>query len=192
MPGPIHLLDEGGHGGAFSAANGTSDQDQPVLVLGQQLELGGQAQFVHAPHLGLDDAENDLIAQTLSDDAGPETPSRIGIGEINVSPRGQYFFLVLVEKTHGQPFCIGGSKVVGVEPNRFKSSKTTPDWRHVNREMDVGGIGFRPRVKVHVHVGQGMDRLGTFGHHFDFGCDFRGVGHGRQNLTFGTVLETQK
>ena len=42
------------------------------MVLGEQLELLGQAQFIHGADLGVDDAEDEIEAQAMADDAGAE------------------------------------------------------------------------------------------------------------------------
>ena len=47
----IHLLDQGGERGRLAAADRTGDEDQPVLVTRQQLQVLGQTEFIHRPHL---------------------------------------------------------------------------------------------------------------------------------------------
>ena len=52
VPGAVHFFHQGGERGGFAAAHRAGDEDEAVMVLREQLQLGGQAQFVHGAHLG--------------------------------------------------------------------------------------------------------------------------------------------
>ncbi len=48
------------------------DKHQAVVVLGEELELGRQAQLVHRLHRAVDDTESEVVAEALPNDAGAE------------------------------------------------------------------------------------------------------------------------
>ena len=66
----VDLLHHRGERGRFAAADRAGDQHQAVVILGEDLELLGQAEFVHRAHLGVDDAEDGVVALALPDDVG--------------------------------------------------------------------------------------------------------------------------
>ena len=101
-PLDVHLLDQRRERGRFAAAHGTGHEDEAVLVTGQQFQAFGQTQFVHCPHLGVDDPENEIDPEPLSHDAGPEPAGRIRVGEVRVAALVELDLLRAGQETLGQ------------------------------------------------------------------------------------------
>ena len=87
-PLQVHLLDERGQRGRFSAADRTGDEDQAILIARQQLQCSGKPELVHRSHSRVDDAENQIDAQPLPHHAGPKTPELIRVGEVRIAALG--------------------------------------------------------------------------------------------------------
>jgi len=66
----VEFLDHRGQRGRFAAADRTGKKHQAVVILGQDLERLGQAEFFHRAHGGVDDAENGVMPLALPNDIG--------------------------------------------------------------------------------------------------------------------------
>ena len=84
-------------------ADRAGDEDEAVVILGEQLQALRQAEFIHRPQLGVDDAEDDVDAEPLPHDAGAEAAEGSGVGKIDVAALGEKLLLRVVEKAHGEP-----------------------------------------------------------------------------------------
>ena len=107
VPGAVDLLDQRGQRGGLARADGAGDEDEAVVVLGEELELLGQAELVHGADLGVDDAEDEVDAQPVPDNAGAVTASLIGVGEIDVAPLFELLLLHLGEERPHQALGVG-------------------------------------------------------------------------------------
>ncbi len=101
-PLDVYLLDQRSERGRFAAANGTGDENQAVLIAGQQLQCFRQAELVHGPHFCVDDAEDEIRPKTLPDDTGTETAEAICVGKIGVPARGELCPLRVGEEAVGE------------------------------------------------------------------------------------------
>ena len=73
-PLDVYLLDERGQSGRFAAADRAGDEDESVMEAREQLEALGQAEFIHRPHPGADDAKDEVDPEPLPNDTGAKTP----------------------------------------------------------------------------------------------------------------------
>ncbi len=60
VPLQVDFLDHGSQRRRFAAADGTGDEHETVVILGQLLEARRQPDLVHRPQLRRDDPENDV------------------------------------------------------------------------------------------------------------------------------------
>ena len=150
------------------------------MILGEQLELRGQAQFVHRLDRTVDDAEGDVVAEPLPDHAGAETPEFVGIGEVHIAALRHDALLVVREKPHGQPLGVRRAQDGRLQPDGLKVAEPPPDRAGVDGEMDVGGSGFLADRQILVNVIEGA--------HLILGNDLDGEGGSGRFRTHREVM----
>ena len=153
----VHFLHERSQRGAFAAADRSSDQHESVLVLREHLELRRQPELVHGPHIRLDNAENEIVAQTVPHHARAVAPAFIRVGEIHVTAVREQLFLRIVEESHGEALGVGGAEFVRLQPDRLQRSKAPPSRRDIDAQMDVRGARLFSNGEVLVDVRQRVD-----------------------------------
>src|SRR4051812_29804557 len=81
----VYLLDQRRERGGLSASDRAGDENQPVLITRQQLQVFGQTQLVHRLDARVDDPEYDIDTEPLPNYTRPKPAVLIGIGKIRVS-----------------------------------------------------------------------------------------------------------
>ena len=137
VAGAVHFFDQRGKGRALAAANRAGNQNEPVLVLGQHFELRRQTEFVHRPHVGLDDPENKVVAETVAHHAGAVTTRLVGVGKVNVTALLEEFLLRVIKKAHGESLGVGGREFIRLQPDRLKGTEAPPGRLEVDAEVDI-------------------------------------------------------
>ena len=171
LPLEVHLFDQRGQRRGFAAADGSGDENQTILVTGQQLQALGQPELVHRPHLCIDDAEDEIDPETLPNDAGAKSAERVRVGKIRVAPFVELDLLAVGQEALGQGGGFIARQLFGVRPNRLKDSVQPPDRRRVHAKMNVRSAALLPEGEIFIDV----PRLAV---PVCAGC-FRGVfGHG--------------
>ena len=80
----IDLLDQSGQRRRFSTPDRSRDEDQPVLITRQQFQMLGQTELIHGANTCVDDSENNVGTETLSDYTGAISSLGVSIGKIGV------------------------------------------------------------------------------------------------------------
>ena len=153
----VHLLDQRGKRRALAAADRTRDQNQPVLELGEKLELRRKPKLIHRPHIGLDDAEDQIVTQPVPHHACAVAAVFVGIGKVHITPLLEQFFLGFIEKTQGQALGVRRSELVRLQPDRLERPEAAPRRPQVDAQMDVRCAGLLADGQVLVHMVQHMD-----------------------------------
>ena len=157
MTRAVHFLHERGQRRALATADRSGDQHESVLVLREHLELRRQPELVHGPHIRLDNAENEIVAQTVPHHARAVAPAFIRVGEIYVTAVREQLSLRIVEESHGKALGVGGAQFVRLQPDRLQCSKAPPSRRDVDAQMDVRGARLFSNGEVLVDVRQRVD-----------------------------------
>src|SRR6266403_2933451 len=97
-----------------------------------------QPELVHRLYPSVDDAKNEISAQTLSHNAGSKPAEIVRIGEIGVPAFFQLRFLKVRKETIGQRCGVLGAKQRYTLPDRLESAIQPPDRRSVYSQMHVG------------------------------------------------------
>ena len=114
----------------------------------QELKRLRQAEVVHRPDAGVDDAENEIGPETLSDDAGPEAAELRRISEIDVAAFVELRALKFIQETSGERGGIFRRERRHVRPDRLKGAVQSPKRRGVDPEMHIGRAPFLPDREV--------------------------------------------
>ena len=136
-PLDIHLLDQRRQRGRFSAADRAGHEDEPVLITREQFQMLGQPELVHRPHLGVDDAEDEIDSEPLAHDAGAKATEIIRVGEIGIAALVQLRFLHVGKKTFRQRERVFGGESRRIRPDRLQRSMQSPNRRRVHAEMNI-------------------------------------------------------
>ena len=137
-PGQIDFLDQRSQRRALAAAHRAGHQYQAVVILGEQLKLRRQAKLGHGPHLAIDDAKSEIVAEALLHDAGAEAAKRIRIGEIHVAAVSNRLPLGIRQKTCGEPLGVRRRQDGRLKPDRLERPKPSPGRARAHSEMNVG------------------------------------------------------
>ncbi len=182
----VHFLNHGGKRRRLAAADRTGDEHQTVVILGQDLQLLGQAEFVHRPHLGIDDAENGVVSLALANDVGAETgqPGHL-VAEIDAVILFQRLKLHRVEKGADQRLGVGGCQDHAIMVEGLKRAVTAHQRRRADSHMDVGSA----RVEAEAQQLDDAEAVGEVGllRHLDLGLAIIRIGRGSQ-FRLGTGL----
>ena len=97
------------------------------MVLGEGFKGFGHPElFECADAAGVDDAENDIEAESLADDGGAE-PTEVGlVGEVDIAPVSEGFDLVGVEEGADERFGVGCGEGFGVGQHRLDVPEAAP------------------------------------------------------------------
>lgn len=155
----IDLIDECRQRRAFSASDRAGYKNEAVLVLGQQLELRREAQFIHRPDPAIDDSEDEVVAQPLPNHAGSESAERGRVGKINIAAIHELGFLFVIEEPHGEALGVLVGQDRCLLPDGLQEPEATPDWNGIDAEMDIGGIGFLADHQILIDVVERVDFL---------------------------------
>ncbi len=118
----------------------------------KQLEALGQPEFIHGPHLGADDAKDDLDPKSLPNDTGAKSSGLRGIGKIDVSPLGELRPLRFAEETSRKRGSVGRGQLWQIGPDRLENTMESPDRLCVDPKMNVGGAAFLSEREISVDV----------------------------------------
>ena len=157
VAGAVDLVDERGERGALAAAHRTGHKHEAVVEFREELELIRQAELLHAADGIADDAENEVIARALADDAGAEPADPGGIGEIDIAARGELLLLRLGQKSHREIFRILWRQRYGLLPDWFENAEPAPDRLGVHAQVDVRGARFLGDGQILVHMVESGD-----------------------------------
>ena len=157
VPLEVYLLDERGEGGRFAAADRAGDEDEAVVITGEQLEALRQTQLIHRAHVGADDAENEIDPEPLPNDAGAKAPEVGGIGEIDVAALVQLRHLRLGQETGGERGGIFRGQFRRVRPDRLEISVQAPERRGIDSEVNVGSADFLAEGQILIDMRDGAE-----------------------------------
>ncbi len=191
MPGSVDLLHQSGQRGALARADRSGDQDETVLVLGEELELLWEAELVHRANPAADDTEGEIVPEALPDHAGAESTKTVGVGKIHVAALGHDLFLGLGQETHGQPLGIRGGQYGCLLPDRLELAETPPDRLGVHAQVNIRCVRFLADRQVLVNVIEGANFIVPH----DFNVRGRRVcwgGHLRNNAYTGPRKKQKK
>lgn len=156
----IHLFDQGRERCRFSTTHRARHQNQSILVARQQFQMLGQSELVHRPHLRVDDAKDEIDAQSLTDDARAITAGRIRVGKIGVTAVIQLRLLRVREKAFGQGKRLFGCETLSVRPDRLERSMQSPDRGGIYSEMHIRCAGSLAERKIFIDVRERVRGLG--------------------------------
>ena len=122
--------------------------------MGERLEGAREAELVEGADFGVDDPEGHVVAETLTDDGGPESAKIGGVSEIDVAAFVEAIVEFGCQEAIDKVFAVGSGEFFGVFPNRLEDTKASPGWLAVGREVDIGTVVFLANFKVLVDVAE--------------------------------------
>ncbi len=144
----VDFLDHGGKGGRFAAPDRPGHKHQAVVILGEDLELLGQPEFVHGADLGVDDAENGIETLALLDDTGAEAgEARHIVTEVKALVFFQHLQLHGVEKAVDQRLRVGRCKQGRVVVEGLKGAVTAHQGRRTDAHVNVGSTRLKTETQ---------------------------------------------
>lgn len=124
----------------FSRANGTSDEDESVVVAGERQDVfGRQADFLDGADFGIDDPEDHIEAKALTDDRGAKSAFTVIVSKIDIALFLQSFPFGFTEERLGQfESVLSGERRV-VIPDRQQLADPAPSGRKSCGEVNIRG-----------------------------------------------------
>ena len=84
-PVEIDFLHKRREGCCLTAPHRACHKNQTILILGEEFQLRRHLQLVECPERVVNNAERQIVTETLTHYAGPVTAILIGVGKIDIS-----------------------------------------------------------------------------------------------------------
>jgi hypothetical protein len=123
------------------------------VKLGERLECVWEAKFCEGPKPAVNNPEDEVGSDSLTDDGAAEPTIPRVVGEINVAPGIQLLELLWIEKALGEHAGVAGFEQRGIGKNGFQIAVPPPGGLGVTAEVDVRGARVLGVLEKLVNVG---------------------------------------